>query len=170
MSLICKPVMLTLLNRPLHTVSQINFELKPGCDPVKVLEGTRAVLRRTQIMLKTLSGLRKSLFIQRDTIDCTLTRVAMRHGLDKLPDEILAIVLSLVDDDFEKVVGLSSVCKRFRAVMLATPRIWANCVVSSDLDPGYVKTIIGRSRTLPLRCEVSVYLLVKADAPCKIRS
>lgn len=119
---------------------------------------------RSQIMIDVLSGLRKALADQRDALDCTLARATMQHGLSKIPDEILAIILSLVDYNFETVVGLLGVCKRFKMVMLATPKVWANCIVSPDLYPKCAKTIIERSGRLPLICKIP--RLLHSDSNC----
>ncbi|KAH8104208.1 hypothetical protein DFH11DRAFT_1651292 [Phellopilus nigrolimitatus] len=92
-------------------------------------------------------------------------RTALKHGIDSLPDELLLYLLSLSASCFTKLQDLSQVCKRFRRVLLASPRLWANCELSTTWHFQQIFTCISRSQGLGLRVHFdSSYLpFTKAD-------
>lgn len=67
------------------------------------------------------------------------------RGLASLPDELLRMVFENVADS--KILSL--VCRRFRRVVLDSPRLWAT-ISNSDISLPYVTKCLERSKATPL--------------------
>lgn len=80
-----------------------------------------------------------------------IAQARLSHPINALPEELLAEILFHAADDFWRTVVLSCVCRHFRTAVLATPEIWANCLLQSNVDSGIIKTIVERSGALPLK-------------------
>ncbi|THH10127.1 hypothetical protein EW145_g1542 [Phellinidium pouzarii] len=114
----------------------------------------RRVQEQSTGLLSTLRVLTQSLEFNVKTFEEIVSRKALRVGLDRLPDEILLLILGHASTTFSKALKLSHVCSRFRSVALSSPRFW-NYVVDTNMSDQRLTAILARSGSLPLTVNVS---------------
>ncbi|KAH8106423.1 hypothetical protein DFH11DRAFT_1237718 [Phellopilus nigrolimitatus] len=120
----------------------------------KGIKSARMLQKKAAGMLLALQTLTRSLEEINATFEERTDCMALEHGLDSLPDEILSRILGEVTSDFTHALALSYVCSRFRQVILDSPRIWANFRLNTGMNLRKIKTFVDRSRICPLKIDV----------------
>ncbi|THH10122.1 hypothetical protein EW145_g1549 [Phellinidium pouzarii] len=96
-----------------------------------------------------LRGVGKSIATVEDRVSWNFLLVR----LNRLPDEVLSLILGYVSNIFEEALRLSHVCSRFRSVLLSSPHAW-NFVLETSMNSQHITAILARSGNLPLKVEV----------------
>ncbi|KAH8106427.1 hypothetical protein DFH11DRAFT_1237953 [Phellopilus nigrolimitatus] len=115
------------------------------------IKSARMLQGKAVAILLTLQTLRWSLEEINATFKEHIDGMALRHGLDSLPDEILSQILGSVTSEFTEALRLSHVCLRFRQVTLDSSRIWENCRLDTIMNPRQIGALVDRKRNCPLK-------------------
>ncbi|KLO10489.1 hypothetical protein SCHPADRAFT_999544 [Schizopora paradoxa] len=122
-------------------------------------------LRELDTAGSLLKQLKRFVDAQRQAVREKVNFMALRIGFSSLPDEILSEILVLATRPLQagtpspefnihvpaemqglhEARSLSHVCRRFRALMLNTPRIW-NIISENMVDTSRIRTYIERSK------------------------
>ncbi|KAJ8521044.1 hypothetical protein ONZ45_g2211 [Pleurotus djamor] len=99
-------------------------------------------------------------------IDGTIARTQglTFSAIPDLPDDVLALVFlaykaKAMDDG--AWLNIVSICQRWRAILLSTPRFWSS-ITAYDLP--FVDTMIERAKSLPLTLQLAVPLMESDEA------
>lgn len=68
-----------------------------------------------------------------------------RLSLCDVPDEVILPIFLLICKDFESVVNISLVCKKFRRIALSSSKLWAGYLLTLNTPPHVIDTIASRS-------------------------
>ena len=82
---------------------------------------------------------------------------AMRHGLSRIPEEVLSEILLYITRDLRSTVRLSHVCRKFRSTIVSCRAFWKNFELSSAWTPNQVRCIAERSKFMGLRAVIRGY-------------
>ncbi|KAI6130652.1 hypothetical protein EDD16DRAFT_1700615 [Pisolithus croceorrhizus] len=107
-----------------------------------------ACLQRRELeLLQEFFDVHKAVEKQKVVID-ELIKASTVPCIDRLPNELLAQIFLLIKDERK---SLASVSCRWRAVIMATPRIWSEIYLSQYRTlPGLLKLHLERSRQAPI--------------------
>ncbi|KAH8111952.1 hypothetical protein DFH11DRAFT_1729070 [Phellopilus nigrolimitatus] len=109
-------------------------------------KSARMIQKNATGMLLTLQALARSLEEINASFKERTDRMALRHGLDSLPDEVLLHIFGDATSVFTEALELSHVCSRFRQVTLGSSRFGANCKLNTDMNTRHVEALVDRSR------------------------
>ncbi|KAL5480648.1 hypothetical protein ACEPAI_9588 [Sanghuangporus weigelae] len=115
---------------------------------------SRDQARRFKDVIGTLLTLMNSLEQAIDRSEKYIAAVAMRHGLARLPSELLSRIFWHAVSTLSDAIQLCQACSRFRIVMLASPEIWARYPLMLNSTPAQIMTIVERSGNMPLRARI----------------
>ncbi|THH10124.1 hypothetical protein EW145_g1547 [Phellinidium pouzarii] len=121
------------------------------------LSDARKLQERSNSILRILIALIESLEGKIKTFTERVSQSVLHFGLDKLPYELLSLVLGYASTTFDEALKLSHVCSRFRSVMLSSPHVW-NHEIGIHMNSERVTAILARSGDLPLKVKVSMPL------------
>ncbi|KAL5529888.1 hypothetical protein ACEPAF_6145 [Sanghuangporus sanghuang] len=76
-----------------------------------------------------------------------------RHGIYKLPDELLLIIMQYGVSKYGDMVRLASVCPRFKSIV-CSPTVWSKCSLTVDSGTDIIEAIIRESRGALLRASI----------------
>ncbi|KAH8111988.1 hypothetical protein DFH11DRAFT_561049 [Phellopilus nigrolimitatus] len=117
-------------------------------------KSARMIQKNATGMLLTLQTLARSLEEINASFKERTDRMALRHGLDSLPDEVLLHIFGDATSVFTEALELSHVCSRFRQVILGASRLWANCRLNTDMSLRQVEALVDRSRDHLLKVDI----------------
>ncbi|KAL5530471.1 hypothetical protein ACEPAF_6729 [Sanghuangporus sanghuang] len=129
-------------------------------DEHRFLEGMHglAQLRETR---RALSHLLSSVERTQENLRSTMYPAILSRGIDRLPEEILSYILTLAGaPGWKAALYLSWVSRRFRAVALATPRLWSSLPPAclDDLSREAMSCFLERSKKVGLTIELPLMM------------
>ncbi|KAL5487483.1 hypothetical protein ACEPAI_5591 [Sanghuangporus weigelae] len=110
----------------------------------------REYVKKYEGMLCLFRGLTASLKRETALLKEQLDSAVRYCEINKLPNELLIIVMDYVVSEFRDIFTLTRVCSRFRSLAISTPKLWANCELKMPSPAREVSLIADMSRGLPL--------------------
>lgn len=119
----------------------------------------RSTLRNLKNVKNVLASLSSSLNETIMGIEEYIHPFERGKGLASIPDEILSKIFEHAEENLIRVrittkEKLSLVCRRFRRIVLKTPRLWSH--IDSLREMRYVRTCLKRSRSAGLSIKLSI--------------
>ncbi|EDR00380.1 uncharacterized protein LACBIDRAFT_334204 [Laccaria bicolor S238N-H82] len=151
----------------------------PSVEPLQLQSVTRGIIAETEERIVHLEEMDRRSLEVRQTILRRLEeyrrfvfyQISLVAPIRRLPTELLSEIFAIyVADDIKTSSGmlrrqwsLAQVCRRWRHVVLNTPRLWNRppriyAGMTHEVDPSSVKTHFARAGGLPLSIDVSINL------------
>lgn len=117
----------------------------------------RSTLRELENVKAMLAGLSASLEEKITDIKEHIHHFVLGKGLASIPDELLSNILEHAEGSQRRTAlkeNLSLVYRRFRRLVLNTPRLWSH--ISSSYEMRYVRTCLERSKSVGLSIDLLI--------------